>query len=181
MSNEVIKKFFNLIEDSKEFYKDFLKSDKGERYIPEIYLELQEFIYANEKYTNFLKKGLDKNLSITDYNYIYYIGSTDKINLTQLSKKIKNSKGYTSKVIKKLSELGYIKPFQEPENKKEIYIKLTKVGREAYNDVYKKIENMENNFYKFLWENYSEEELKFLYNFFIKINRFQNEEITKLY
>ena len=48
ISNKVVKKFFNLIEDSKEFYKDFLKTDKGASYIPEIYLEMQEFIYANE-------------------------------------------------------------------------------------------------------------------------------------
>ena len=100
ISNKVIKKFFNLIEDSREFYKEFLKSDKGESYIPEIYLEMQEFIYANEKYHNVLKDRLDKDLTFTDYNYLYCIGSNEKINVTQLSKKIKNSKGYTSKVIK---------------------------------------------------------------------------------
>ena len=34
-------------------------------------------------------------------------------------------------------------------------------------------------FYKFLYENYSESELKFLHNFFIKVNKFQNEELAK--
>lgn len=179
ISNKVIKKFFNLIEDSREFYKEFLKSDKGESYIPEIYLEMQEFIYANEKYHNVLKDRLDKNLTFTDYNYLYCIGSNEKINVTQLSKKIKNSKGYTSKVIKKLISLNYIKTYQDEGNKKEIYIELTKSGKEAYKDVCEKVEGIESSFYKFLYENYSESELKFLHNFFIKINKFQNEELAK--
>lgn len=141
---------------------------------------MQEFIYANEKYTNILKEKLNNDLSLTDYNYIYCIGSTDKINITQLSKKIKNSKGYTSKVIKKLISLNYIKTYQEEGNKKDIYVELNKNGKNAYKDIFEKIENVENRFYKFLWENFTEEELKFLYNFFVKINKFQNEEISKL-
>ena len=118
-------------------------------------------------------------MNLTDYNYIYCIGSTDKINITQLSKKIKNSKGYTSKVIKKLISLNYIRTYQEEGNKKDIYVELNKNGKNAYKDIFEKIENVENRFYKFLWENFTEEELKFLYNFFVKINKFQNEEISK--
>ena len=87
---------------------------------------MQEFIYANEKYTNILKEKLNNDLNLTDYNYIYCIGSTDKINITQLSKKIKNSKGYTSKVIKKLISLNYIRTYQEEGNKKDIYVELNK-------------------------------------------------------
>lgn len=141
---------------------------------------MQEFIYVNEKYSNIIKDGLNDDLNLTDYNYLYCIGSSEKINLTQLSKKIKNSKGYTSKVIKKLGSLNYIKTFQEEGNKKEIYIELTKNGKKAYEDIGEKIEKTENSFYKFLWENFTEEELKFLYNFFVKINKFQNEELSKL-
>lgn len=140
---------------------------------------MQEFIYANEKYTNILKEKLNNDLNLTDYNCIYCIGSTDKINITQLSKKIKNSKGYTSKVIKKLISLNYIRTYQEEGNKKDIYVELNKNGKNAYKDIFEKIENVENRFYKFLWENFTEEELKFLYNFFVKINKFQNEEISK--
>lgn len=176
ISNKAIKKFFNLIEDSREFYKEFLKTDGGAGYIPEIYLEMQEFVHLNNKYNNYFKENLEKDLTLTDYNYIYCIGFSDRINITQLSKKIKNSKGYTSKVIKKLSVLNYIKTFQEEGNKKDIYVELTKTGRKAYEDFYNKIEETEDNFYKFLWENYNEEELKFIYNFFLKINKFQNED-----
>lgn len=61
-----------------------------------------------------------------------------------------------------------------------MYIELTKNGRIAYEEICDKIENIEKDFYQFLWENFSEEELKFLYSFFIKINKFQNEQITKL-
>ena len=103
---------------------------------------MQEFIYVNEKYTTMLKNSLNKELNLTDYNFIYYIGSSEKINLTQLSKKIKNSKGYTSKVIKKLLTLNYIKTYQKDENKKEIYIELTKNGELAYNDIYDKIKKV---------------------------------------
>ena len=49
-----------------------IKTDKGASYIPEIYLEMQEFIYVNEKYTNILKEKLNNDLNLTDYNYIYH-------------------------------------------------------------------------------------------------------------
>lgn len=179
ISNKVIKKFFNLIEDSREFYKDFLRTDKGDIYIPEIYLEMQEFIHVNEKYSQTFNNKLESDLSFTDYNYLYCIGSSEKINLTQLSKKIKNSKGYTSKVIKKLLTLNYITTFQEEGNKKDIYLELTKSGKKVFEDVCRRIEETEENFYSFLNKNFNEEELKIIYNFFIKINKFQNEEIMK--
>lgn len=180
ISSKVIKKFFNLIEDSREFYKEFLKKDEKAKFMSEVYLEIQEFLYSSEKYQEKIKKDWIGELNLTEYNYLYHIGKSGKINITQLSKKIKNSKGYTSKVIKKLTILKYIKTFQEESNKKEIYIELTNSGKLIYEDINRRIEKIEKSYYNFLLDNFSEEELKFLYNFFVRINRFQNEEIEKI-
>lgn len=44
MPKKVVTKFFNLVEDSEEFYKDFLIQHSENTYIPEIYLTIKEFI-----------------------------------------------------------------------------------------------------------------------------------------
>ena len=86
MSKKVVKKFFNLVEDSREFYKDFLIRQPKNTYIPEIYLAVKEFTYLNEKSNEFANIMLPYNLSSTEYNFIYNIGLHDTINLTALSK-----------------------------------------------------------------------------------------------
>jgi DNA-binding MarR family transcriptional regulator len=53
-------------------------------------------------------------------------------NVTKLSKTLHVTRGAISKTIKKLIEDGAIEKYQKPENKKEIYYKLTPVGKNIY-------------------------------------------------
>ncbi len=177
MSKKVVKKFFNLVEDSREFYKDFLIRQPKNTYIPEIYLAVKEFTYLNEKSNEFANIMLPYNLSSTEYNFIYNIGLHDTINLTALSKIVKSSKGYTSKVIKKLADLKYINILQSDSNKKEIFISLSKSGNKIYSEVYKHLLNERAQLEIFLEENFSDEELKNIFKFLIKINKLKNEKI----
>lgn len=59
---------------------------------------MKEFQYLAEKEDESLEISTTLDLNISDYNFIYYIGSNENINITQLSKKMKSSKGYTSKL-----------------------------------------------------------------------------------
>ena len=179
ISNKVVKKFFNLIEDSHEFYKDFLSREPRNRFIPEIYLSMKEFQYLSEKEDEFLEIDIISNLNISDYNFIYHIGSNENINITQLSKKMKSSKGYTSKAIKKLHSIDLIETFQMPPNKKEVFLSLTKSGTKIYLNIYKQFLKKEKEIELFLEDNFTDSELKTIFAFFIKINKFKNENLLK--
>lgn len=179
ISNKVVKKFFNLIEDSREFYKDFLSREPRNSFIPEIYLNMKEFQYLAEKEEESLKISTTLDLNISDYNFIYYIGSNENINITQLSKKMKSSKGYTSKVIKKLHSYELIETFQIPPNKKEIFLSLTKSGMKIYLNIYKEFLKKENEIEMFLEDNFTDAELKTIFNFFVKVNKFRTEKLLK--
>lgn len=179
MQNKVVKKFFNLVENSKEFYKDFLLIEPKNIYIPEIYLAIKEFIHISEKADIFSNLDFSYNLSPAEYNLIYFIGNNDHINITMLSKMTKSSKGYVSKIVKKLLEDNYIKTYQSSSNKKEIFLSLTKNGIKIYMDIYRELLQEHNKFDIFLKENFSDEELQNIFNFFTKINKFKNEEYLK--
>ncbi|WP_316088743.1 MarR family transcriptional regulator [Fusobacterium sp.] len=179
ISNKVVKKFFNLIEDSREFYKDFLSREPKNKLIPEIYLSMKEFQYLAEKEDESLDVNTVLDLSVADYNFIYYIGSSEKINITQLSKKMKISKGYASKAIKKLHSYELIEIFQIPPNKKELFLSLTKSGTKIYLNIYKEFLKKENEIEIFLEDNFNDSELKTIFDFFIKINKFKNEKLLK--
>jgi DNA-binding MarR family transcriptional regulator len=53
-------------------------------------------------------------------------------NVTKLSKTFHLTRGAISKLVKRLIIGGTIEAYQKPENKKEIYYKLTELGREIY-------------------------------------------------
>ena len=179
ISNQVVKKFFNLIEDSREFYKEFLSREPKNSFIPEIYLGMKEFQHLSEKDSEAIDISTNFDLNISDYNFIYCIGSNEKINITQLSKKMKTSKGYSSKIVRKLQTYNFIDSFQIPPNKKEIFFSLTKSGTKIYLSIYKKLLEEENEIEIFLENNFTDAELKTIFNFFIKINKFKNEKILK--
>lgn len=175
MSKKVVKKIFNLVENSQEFYKVFFSKEPKNIYIPEIYLSIKEFIYINEKY-NKLNLSLSHEFTHAECIFIYYIGLNENINITTLAKITKSSKGYVSKVIKKLVDNEIVKTSQSSTNKKEIYVSLSKQGAKIYMDIYKHILSEKDEFENFLAENFNDDELKFIFDFFTKINKFKNEK-----
>lgn len=180
MSKKVVKKIFNLVENSQEFYKTFLSKDPKNIYIPEIYLSMKEFIYINEKYNKFPSLNIPYEMTQAEYTFIYYVGLNEKINITSLAKITRSSKGYVSKVVKKLIDNNIIKISQSPTNKKEIHLSLSKSGIKIYTDIYKHILSERNELDTFLEENFSDEELKLIFDFFTKINKFKNEKFLTL-
>ncbi len=65
---------------------------------------------------------------------IDFIGINPDSNVTRLSNAYRVTRGAISKTTKKLLEDGAIEKYQKPENKKEIYFKLTDIGRKIYVD-----------------------------------------------
>lgn len=85
---------------------------------------------------NLIKNIAEKNLLI-DYTFIevHCIEQIEKIedpNVTKLSKIFNMTRGAISKIIKKLIEKGAVDIYRKPENKKEIYYKLTESGMSTF-------------------------------------------------
>lgn len=86
-----------------------------------------------------LIKKISEKKFLTDHTFIevHCIELIEKIedaNVTKLSKAFKMTRGGISKIIKKLIEKGAIAIYRKPENKKEIYYKLTKSGLSVFMD-----------------------------------------------
>lgn len=81
------------------------------------------------------KAKMEKSLEgykASEVHCIEYIGKNIDTNVTKLAESFYMTKGAMSKVTKKLIKKGYIESYQKPENKKEIYFKLTEEGKEIY-------------------------------------------------
>ncbi|MFD0619116.1 MarR family winged helix-turn-helix transcriptional regulator [Paenibacillus sp. GCM10027629] len=63
---------------------------------------------------------------------IDFIEKMEDANVTKLANAFQVTRGAISKVTKRLIETGAIERYQKPDNKKEIYFKLTDIGREIY-------------------------------------------------
>jgi DNA-binding MarR family transcriptional regulator len=68
----------------------------------------------------------------SEVHCIEYIGNHAESNVTILAESFYMTRGAISKITKKLMEKGLIESYQKPENKKEIYFRLTGQGQEVY-------------------------------------------------
>lgn len=59
---------------------------------------------------------------------IEYIGDHPDVNVTRLAEAFYQTRGGISKITKKLMEKGVIQSYQKPDNKKEVYFRLTPQG-----------------------------------------------------
>ena len=73
-----------------------------------------------------------KGFKAAEVHYIECIGKNDDSNVTQLAESLYMTRGAISKMTRKLIEKGIIESYQKPDNKKEIYFRLTSYGKEVY-------------------------------------------------
>lgn len=121
---------------------------------------------------------------ITEHNAleVHCIDLIQKIqdpNVTKLSKIFRMNKGAISKLTKRLINAGKIESYQKPENKKEIYYKLTDLGRNIYLKHEKMHQNRINRDSLF-FNQLSEDEENSLINIFEKIDEHLKSELEKV-
>ncbi len=105
-----------------------------------------------------------QNYTITELHCIEHIGKIEDSNVTKISQDLNITRGGISKLIKKLISKNAIIPYQTPNNKKEIYYKLTEHGKEvfqAHENIHQKWHKKD---LKFL-SRYNEKEVVFAVNF----------------
>ena len=69
----------------------------------------------------------------SEVHCIEYLGKNADSNVTRLAESFYMTTGAISKLTKKLIKKGVIESYKKPDNKKEIYFRLTKEGQEVFN------------------------------------------------
>lgn len=78
-----------------------------------------------------MEKSL-KGYKPSEVHCIEYIGKNADSNVTKLSGSFYMTRGAISKIAQKLIKKGIIESYQMPDNKKEIYFRLTEQGKIVY-------------------------------------------------
>lgn len=120
-----------------------------------------------------------KEYKSSEVHCIEYIGSNVDTNVTKLSEYFYMTRGAMSKLTKKLIKKGVIESYQKPDNKKEIYFRLTEQGKE----VYKTHEKLHKEFQErdeAIFEQVTEEQFDSMLNFIEKYSSHLDGEIKKL-
>lgn len=74
-----------------------------------------------------------KDYKPSEVHCIEYIEKNRDANVTKLAKALYMTRGAISKLTKKLLNKGLIDTYQKPDNKKEVYFKLTEEGKDIFN------------------------------------------------
>ncbi len=128
---------------------------------------------------NFKMKDSFKGYNSSEVHCIEYIGSNIDSNVTKLAESFYMTSGAISKMTKKLIKKGSIESYQKPDNRKEIYFRLTKQGLE----IYKTHEALHKEFHerdKVIFEQVTEEQFDMMLGFAERYSRHLDAEIQKL-
>ena len=99
-------------------------------------------------------------------------------NVTKLAESLYMTRSAISKITKKLMEKGLIESYQKPDNKKEIYFRLTEQGKVIYN-VHEELHQEFQERDKEVFEQITKEQFDSMLNFVEKYSRHLDSEIKK--
>ncbi|AFQ43905.1 MarR family transcriptional regulator [Desulfosporosinus meridiei] len=120
-----------------------------------------------------------KGYKSSEVHCIEYIGRNEDSNGTKLVESFYMTSGAISKITKKLIKKGIIESYQKPDNKKEIYFRLTPQGKaiyEIHEELHKEFQERD----KVVFEQVTEEQFDSMLNFVEKYSRHLDAEIKKL-
>jgi DNA-binding MarR family transcriptional regulator len=120
-----------------------------------------------------------KGYKSSEIHCIEYIGKNVDSNVTKLAESFYMTRSATSKITKKLIEKGFIESYQKPENKKEIYFRLTEQGKvinKVHEELHKEFQERD----KAVFEQVTEEQFNSMLSFVKKYSRHLDAEIKKL-
>jgi DNA-binding MarR family transcriptional regulator len=120
-----------------------------------------------------------KGYKSSEVHYIECIGRNVDSNVTKLAESLYMTRGAISKITRKLIKKGIIESYQKPDNKKEIYFRLTEQGQ-AINKVHEKLHKEFQERDKAVFEQITEEQFDSMLSFMEKYSRHLDVEIKKL-
>ncbi|MCK9860120.1 MarR family transcriptional regulator [Paenibacillus sp. ATY16] len=119
-----------------------------------------------------------KGYKSSEVHCIEYIGRNADSNVTKLAESFYMTSGAISKMTKKLIHKGLIESYQKPENKKEIYFRLTEQGKaidKIHYDLHKEFQERD----KEVFEQVTDEQFEGVLRFVEKYSRHLDAEIKK--
>ncbi|MBV5122056.1 MarR family transcriptional regulator [Bacillus halotolerans] len=142
---------------------------------------------ANTSLRQFFKEAAEEDVNdvpknMTSIHVIDCIGQHEPINNTGIAKKMNLSKANVTKISTKLIKEEFINHYQLSDNKKEVYFKLTRKGRQIF-DLHEKLhKKKELAFYQFL-DSFSQDEqnavLKFLEQLTSRLEAEQTDDTSE--
>jgi DNA-binding MarR family transcriptional regulator len=128
---------------------------------------------------SFKMKDTLRSYNPSEIHCIAYIGEDEDSNVTKLAGSFDMTRGAISKLTKKLVKKGLIESYQKPDNKKEVYFKLTEPGKAIYNihaEMHREFKDRDQPFF----EQVTEEQLDVILGFAEKYNMHLDAEMKKL-
>ncbi|MDU1540093.1 MAG: MarR family transcriptional regulator [Paeniclostridium sordellii] len=119
-----------------------------------------------------------KSYKSSEVHCIEYIGRNVDSNVTKLAESFYMTRGAMSKITKKLLKKGIIESYQKPDNKKEIYFRLTEQGKEVYK-IHEKLHKEFQERDKVVFEQITEEQFYSMLSFIEKYSKHLDSEIKK--
>ncbi|ASR48260.1 MarR family transcriptional regulator [Paenibacillus kribbensis] len=119
-----------------------------------------------------------KGYKSSEVHCIEYIERNVDSNVTKLAESLYMTSGAISKITKKLIKKGIIESYQKPDNKKEIYFRLTEQGKVIYKiheELHKEFQERD----KAVFEQVTEEQFDSMLSFMEKYSRHLDAEIKK--
>lgn len=119
-----------------------------------------------------------KGYKSSEVHCIEYIGRNADCNVTKLAEYFYMTRGAISKITKKLIKKGVIESYQKPDNKKEIYFRLTEKGKGVYNiheELHKEFQERD----KVVFEKVTDEQFDSMISFVENYNQHLDEQIKK--
>jgi DNA-binding MarR family transcriptional regulator len=120
-----------------------------------------------------------KDYKSSEVHCIECIGRNVDSNVTKLAESFYMTTGAISKITKKLIKKGIIESYQKPDNKKEIYFRLTDQGKVIYK-IHEKLHKEFQERDKVVFEQVTEEQFDSMLSFVEKYSRHLDAEINKL-
>ena len=120
-----------------------------------------------------------KGYKSSEVHCIEYIGRNADPNVTKLAEAFYMTSGAISKLMKKLIKKGIIESYQRPDNKKEIYFRLTSQGQAIYKiheELHKEFQERDSA----VFEQVTEEQFDNMLRFVERYSRHLDSEIKKL-
>ena len=119
-----------------------------------------------------------KDYKSSEVHCIEYIGKNVDSNVTKLAESFYMTTGAITKMTKKLIKKGIIESYQKPDNKKEIYFRLTEQGKiinKVHEELHKEFQERD----KAVFEQVTEEQFDSMLSFVEKYCRHLDAEIKK--
>jgi len=144
----------------------------------QVMMGLRDLLNKMASLNKFKMKDSFEDYKSSEVHCIEYIGRNVDSNVTKLAESFYVTRGAISKLSKKLIKKGIIESYQKPDNKKEIYFRLTTQGEEI-NKIHEKLHKEFQERDKVVFEQITEEQFDSMLRFVEKYSKHLDSEIEK--